>query len=293
MSFVEDALVLLAQQSVGGSNLYSYAPGNVDGSATVGAANYFSQSRFVGQDGWVNGFILCTLTDGVFIYNVSTDGATANLFSANNPVTTAQVSQLLTSVTGYILVNMGGDNYSLNDNQAIYSLIIAINTGDGTKSLNFPASSSATKPSVTTIWPFLSNGFTVTTDGGGTSVYINKAAPQRISIVSGNVANIDTYADSNARGETNGVTSVSTAAYSLTDIDKGSVAIGTRATAQTFTIALGNLVNNLTCRVYCSGAGGITIAGAGGVTVTGHTTVATGASITIARDALTENYYCF
>jgi hypothetical protein len=64
-------------QSRGIFNKYVYEPDNGDTKADVVATGYFSQSRYVGEDGWIGGLIECNLADGYVVLRVLSDGISA------------------------------------------------------------------------------------------------------------------------------------------------------------------------------------------------------------------------
>ena len=77
MSLVQERLNISFLQTQGIYNTYAYNPENGDTSAACILADYFIQSRFIGQPGWIGGLIYCTLDDGFSILQIQADGTTA------------------------------------------------------------------------------------------------------------------------------------------------------------------------------------------------------------------------
>jgi len=77
MGFVQERLNISFLQTQGIYNTYAYNPENGDTSAACILADYFAQSRFIGQPGWIGGLIYCTLDDGFSILQIQADGTTA------------------------------------------------------------------------------------------------------------------------------------------------------------------------------------------------------------------------
>jgi len=293
MSFVEDCLVQLAGQSVGGSNLYSYVPGNADGIGEVSASDYFSQSRFYGQDGWAGGFVFCTISDGTYILQISQSGVTGNSINAISPALSVQITDLVTNVRNFISINMLADDFTMSEEASKYPVLIVTNAGDGTKTLKYPTGSFNSRPAVVLIVSFLTNGFSVQNESGGGTAYVDAGCLVRTSpIIGSNITNLDNYSNPLIRGGRNGVTSTASAAYTIEETSKGKTLIGTNAALQTFTISPDINTDNFTCDVFATGAAGISVVGGAGVTVTGNTTAAVNVRRTIVRDDRTQNYYC-
>ena len=100
MSFVQAKLTLLASQSIGGSNLYSYWPNNGDELADVIAYGYFAESRFIGTDGWVGGYIFCILANGPYLLLVDMNRVSAVEFAGSGSMTGAEIIAAINATLG-------------------------------------------------------------------------------------------------------------------------------------------------------------------------------------------------
>jgi hypothetical protein len=291
MSFVEDALVQLAQQSVGGSNLYSYSPDNGDTISDVQAADYFSQSRFINQDGWVNGFIFCVLSDGSYIVQIGTGGATGSQFGAGG----TDISVITTNIRGIANIDMGAADYTISIAEAQCAVLVVSNVGNGTKKLIWPDSAIGTWPSLQTVTSFgETQSFIIKQQSTGVTDVVEHNTSADVAIIAGYAAiNLSTFVANTTRAASNGVVAEGSIARTIADTDGGLAIESTNAAATTLTIPVGLLTHNLKFQVRSSGAGGVTIAGSGGVTVTGKTALATGNTCTVYRRGDNENYVCF
>ncbi len=310
MSFNQTALAEIAAQTVNGSNLYSYVPANGDSSTDATDTGYFAQSRFVGSDGWINGYIFCVLDDGTFILQIDNTGITAvslNVTSGDitalqdevdilqTDMTNAQtnITNLQLNVKGLSLVDMGAGNYTMSNGEAESAAFAVTNEGDGTKTLLIPNTSGGNRPAQqTVVSTTATKGFFLALQSGGASIYVNPGLVINISTTVSGVINVDSYTNMVSRGATNGVRVVSGTTANIDDSDQGKVIKCTNAGATTLTVLNGLLTNNFTCLVYSTGAAGVTVQGDGTSVVSGNTALAITESASICRDLLTENYDC-
>jgi len=77
MSFVQEKFNRSFLQTQGIFNEYAYNPDNGDSSTDVLVSGYFAQCRFIGEDGWIQGIVLCNLSDGFFTMQIQEDEVTA------------------------------------------------------------------------------------------------------------------------------------------------------------------------------------------------------------------------
>ena len=305
MAFVQQKLTLVAQQSVGSLNLYVYEPDNGDTSTDVLGAGYFSESRFIGDDGWVDSFLFCNLDDGPFIMQIQANGITAAQVGAGGgdiPAIVNEIDSLDVSVRGLAVVDMDDDDYTLTDAEASAELIAVLNTGDGTKTLTFPTTSDLLRPRSQIVTSLFSGGgaFTLASESGGASIVIAKSSTNIVSFVTGSTEiDVSGFIKTDARKVTNGNDTTDTINNSFTGGDMGKVIIAnSTAGAQVWTLestADAGWLNDATFTVVVpAGADGITITGEAGVTLNpASVVIAASSSRTFVKINSSDTWYAY
>lgn len=235
------------------------------------------------------------------------------------PETTAQafIDSVARGVRGFGIVNMANADYVMTADEAALGAIAVFNSGDGTKTLTYPATSDGTVPNtVMIITAFSGNVFYVASESWGIPKLMS--APEVDIILYGYGVGVSSFYGSNIHDSIadgglyaptqnavydaiNGALNTSSAGIAVkTTITESSAATDagkrvycSNAAAVTYTIepsATADLGNNGTFRLQ-AGAGGITIAAGAGVTLVGSTTVAAYDCITCDRDGVTETWY--
>lgn len=303
MSFNQVALLEVASQSGYAFNLYTYNPDNGDAIADVTGADYFSQSQFIGQQGWINGYIFCNVSDGAYIVQIDTTGTNAVQVGSGGgaviPTILADIAALQAdqaildlNVRNGAVVDMGGGNYTLTDAQAQSGFISIINEGVGS-TLTFPTSSDGLTPcSTVLVTVFATNSVIVAKQSGGPTVSVAGGTVVTLTTVSSGVANLSNYSNINARGKSNGVRNETTIAGNIDDADKGTLIKSTNAAATTLTVLSTMATNDFVCRVVSRGAGGVTIASDGTSVLVGKTALATDENVTIYREGSSNTFQC-
>lgn len=224
------------------------------------------------------------------------DEVQAAIDALQTDVSALQVDVLLLekNVRDYTAVDMSNADYTMSALEANVNIIILANGGDGTKTLTWPTSADTSHPlQQLVITAYIANPVTIASETGGSTAQLYPGSIYFVSVLGGvSALNINAYTQGLARSGYNGVSAMGAGSNSFTDALGGKLLIGSDAAAQTVDIAAGNYTSNLTARVYCTGAGGVTVQGALGVTVTGNTTLTSGQSCTIYRDSTAETYYC-
>jgi hypothetical protein len=298
MAFVQQKLTLVAQQSVGSLNLYVYEPDNGDASTDILGAGYFAESRFIGEDGWVDSFLFCNLDDGPFIMQIQANGITAAQVGAGGgdiPAIELNISELEKNVRVTSVANMSNSDYTLTDEQSLSAGIVPFLVGTG-KTLTFPTSTDGMRPALVLIYGlYATSSYTIKAEGSATTITAQAGQSYLLAVTdTSGVVDFTSILATTARRSSNGVTTSMVAPNQvLVDADAGSLLIGSSGAPQTLTINSGLLTENLVVDVMCTGAGGVTVtAGTGGVTVTGNAVLTTGQSCKVWRNGLTEDYYC-
>lgn len=297
MSFAQEKLAQATVQTQNIFNLYVYEPDNGDTSTDVLVAGYWSQSRFIGTDGWVDGIIHCKLDDGFFMMQVQASGITVAQVGAGGgqiPQIETDLTLLENNVRGVAFVDMENDDYTLTDDEANAAVLVVSNSGDGTKTLTWPTTSDLTRAAMQTVVTlFCSNGFTISAESGGSTSDLVAGTIHTVSVPDGLGAfDIGDFIEIEARKASNGIRVLDVGDTVFTDANGGELQHANDGVAQTLTIDPAQETPDLSAPVYCSGAGGLTIQGGVGVTVTGNTVLAAGDKVTIYRDGVTENYLC-
>lgn len=288
MSFVQEKLSLIALQSQGIFNLYVYQPANGDSSTDATASDYFSQSRFVGSDGWVDGLIFSTLSDGFFILQVQASGTTASQVGAGGE----QIPNIEANLRGAVFVDMNNDDYTMTYDEAIAGMKVISNSGDGTKTLTWPTIADNDCPTDQMLVMTLATGkITLSQESGGLN---GTAYPGTVCgmglIPAFAIFSMCEYYGISSNASFAGVDVEAGAARDIVYADSGTNIIADSAGAQTFTIKDDTSQGwrpYTKVAIYRKGAGALTIDGnvAPAVTVTGNTTPAQGEQVWATRIA--------
>ena len=287
MSFNQAKLTLLSSQSIGGSNLYSYTPANGDTLNDAITTGYFAESRFIGSDGWLTGYLFCVLKDGSFLLQIFPDDpASAELFAGGAATDIAILEQ---NVRAYSSIDMGGIDYTMSIAQAQSALLNVTNLGDGTKKLIWP--DGAVIPASQQI---INIGETkqliIKQQSTGLTDIVYPNTCTDVAVVPGVAAiNLTSLTARSTNGSTNGILNIPGAAAIVDDTWRGKVVTCSNAAATVITIPDGLQTNNLRFYVTSLGAGGVSVVGS---LVVGNATLTQNSSCMVARDAMLDSYVC-
>ena len=213
----------------------------------------------------------------------------------NSNHTIAGMTQLLSSLRDYVLVDMGGGDYTMTDAEAVAFLKIVVNTGVG-KTLTWPTTAdsyAAIDQQVST--QYSANDIILSSQTGGTNCTLLAATSGAFSVsVIPGVAISYNHPDSvYYRSGTNGV-NVRAASYTATADDAGKLIVFTAGTSLTIDIsATPDYATNAVIRVLNRRAGAAVIAAIGaGITFSGQQTVSSNCIMELQRDGDTDDWYC-
>jgi hypothetical protein len=102
-----------------------------------------------------------------------------------NAITVEQslINYLRENISGVAIIDMDGDDYELNRTQAAKSILLVVDSGDGTKVINYNSADADIIPTNVFIIGLYSNGFIVKYSGNATAATIEKAGSTQIAII--------------------------------------------------------------------------------------------------------------
>lgn len=302
MSFVQEKLSLVALQSSGIFNLYVYEPDNGDAIADVLATGYFSQSRFIGTNGWVDAFVFCSLDDGAFTIQIQASGITAAQVGAGGgeiPAIEADIELLDDNVRGVAIIDMENDDRTMTDAEAASAVKFILNAGDGTKTLTYPTTSDALiAKSQSIVGIAMTAKISLVCETGGTAATIYAGSTTDVVVIPGTavISTAAVYA-AFSNSITNGVSLSDTINNVVTASLMGAVLIAnSTAGAQAWTIdtvANEAYPDNATFKIHVPlGCDGMTVTGDVGVTLTpASAVIAAGETLQFVKENSSDNWY--
>jgi hypothetical protein len=211
--------------------------------------------------------------------------------------TLAGMTQLLSSIRDFVVVDMNNDNYTMSVAEATAYLKIITNTGVG-KTLTWPTTSDAyTSVDQQISMQGATNPVILASQSGGATATLpaGTIGSSAITYIPGVTVSSKNQVDGvYYRAGHNGVVGNAGATRTLAAADAGKVVRMSNAAASTVTIdpmATVEMGENCLVRVICGGAGGLTIAPGAGVTITGITTAVLNQMVTLMRDGMTDTWY--
>jgi hypothetical protein len=228
---------------------------------------------------------------------------TAGLTLADILAIQTDISNLDLSVSGAVLIDMAGDDYTMTYDEAITAYKVILNVDPG-KTLFIPASANAACPVLGLInTQFAANNLLVEyEDGGGSGLFFaGKSAPALFTgPVGGGVLNACTLCAAYAQTSAAGVENTSTAINDIANTQAGKlIRFTSTGGAQTWGLLLNSSGNYPESMIFTAhvpaGCDGVTITGDAGVFVNGvdggNQAISAGQTFKFWRDGTTENWY--
>lgn len=102
-----------------------------------------------------------------------------------NAITIEQslINYLRENISGLAIVDMDGADYELSRSEAAKSVIVVIDSGNGSKTITYNSNDNDITPTNILFVGIFSNGFIVKHDGGSATAIIEKSATAQIAIV--------------------------------------------------------------------------------------------------------------
>ncbi len=216
----------------------------------------------------------------------------SNLMDDANLIAALQTAESLlrTNISDIAFVDMENDNYVMTDEEAICSIIIPSNVGDGSKQLSWPPSANGIYPSQQIIVTlYAANQFSIHSSGFLTTTIVpNIVNPVFVSSMLGAINLNQIYA-----GVYNGERILGAGGSTLLITDIGKTIVANDVNPQTLTIPAGLASGNSRFWVSAESlTGSLTILPGAGVTLVGSlvATLLNGQSGEIQRVGLSNTY---
>lgn len=211
--------------------------------------------------------------------------------------TLAGMNELVSNIRDYVVIDMGGGNYTMTLAEAVSYLKIITNEGSGS-TLTWPTTSDGyTSIDQQIAMQYTSNPVILASQSGGGTVTLaaGLTGSSAITYLPGVAVESKNQIDGvYYRAGHNGINSQSGATYTLAAGDAGKLIVMANAAASTLTIppaATANLGINAIVYAMSAGAGGLTIAAGAGVTIIGDTAVAANRTFHLLRSGSTDTWY--
>lgn len=207
------------------------------------------------------------------------------------------MTELLSSIRSYVVINMGADDYTMTLAEATAYLKVLTNVGVG-KTLTWPTTSDGyTSVDQAISMQYATNPVILASETGGGTITLPAGAigSSAITYLPGAAVVSKNQIDGvYYRAGHNGVNVISDATYTLVAADVGCLVVMANALASTLTIpplADVTMIPNAVINVMSTGVAGLTIAAGAGVTIIGVLTLAVNRSLTLMRDGTTDTWY--
>lgn len=215
-------------------------------------------------------------------------------WNANHTI--AGMTQLLSSIRDYVIVDMGGADYTMTDAEAVSFLKIIANEGVGS-TLTWPSSSDAyysIDQAIST--QYTTHPITIACQSGGETAVLPAGLKGSCSlgVIPGLVIYSKTQQESAyMRQGTNGV-NVQSADYTATADDSGKLIVFDDTVLHYLTISPASITDygtNAVIYLTCENTEKCAVFPDTGVTISGNSFVYRGAMLTLQRDGDTDNWY--